>query len=473
MKAYEQQIFERAKSRATAPPDLTSGAFRAILARLAYMITTSRRGVTFPIDDFIIRFLPGFSSEGEALLLNYEGRINSVLEVAIQERLLRVDKEASGDVTAHPLQPLNGLASFYHHRLQEYYTAVYLQEFKPVLDWGNHLDDIWWQEVLVMLFGVTSQPDEYMSRLLQSIPKGPITCSAIGSKLRDLFSKMQLLKSILKEDKAQASRLKEAEESFFYTLEALFSLDRSSFYGLKEMVDGAMLDRVLLLKQLIRIFEERGLLLPSVEPSYDDLSAMSQLQPEPDANDLCDSIRRWLENHNARLLDRLELLVECYRNCSSRLSQAETSKVNIEHLASILKTFVELGNMWEAVRSIHIASKIPGIGSYAVIETVLLNKDAWCRREALAAMAKYPIAKSAQNRNIGFLIFIQFIKGESLFSLGQFVRSIADSRALAWLAPGALLLSFISIALIADPIVYRSYIGLAVLILVCGKVSGE
>jgi hypothetical protein len=412
---YETQVFERAKSRATFSPQISLDTFRSVLSRLAYLITISRRGVTIPIDDFISKFAPVPAVNSESRLLRFKNEISEVLHIAMSERLLRVDKERS--VEQLPANHTREIVSFYHHRLQEYYTAVYLEDFKPAFEWENRFDDIWWQEILIMLFGIAKQPALHMELLLQSIPDRAILCPELGPLLYD----------VIKSNSASARR-------------SLLDLDNLDYYGLKEVFDHPdnSLDLLPELKNL-------GIL----HPSDSDFFHLRQLSPEPDRNEYADWVRQWLENLNSTLLERLDLGVECYRNALSKMSQKTA-----DLFVMLLSAFVKDGNMGEAVRAIQISSRLPGIDIYAIVEKALLQKDAWCRSEAISAIAKYPIEANTFRKHTGFIIFLQFMKGELLFSLPQFLRSLIELPRLAYFLPGILLLTIISALLIVSPAIF-------------------
>jgi len=82
-------------------------------------------------------------------------KIEAILKVAVDSRLIFRDKQ-------------NRLR-FQHHRFQEYFAAYYIKVFKPALNWEQLYDNIWWQEVLVLLFGISDAPNELMGHLLESI----------------------------------------------------------------------------------------------------------------------------------------------------------------------------------------------------------------------------------------------------------------------------------------------------------------
>ena len=81
-------------------------------------------------------------------------QIQKIVNVAISSRLIFRDKQ-------------NRLR-FQHHRFQEYFTAFYIKEFKPELNWEQLYDNIWWQEVLVLLFGISDDPNGLMRNLFLS-----------------------------------------------------------------------------------------------------------------------------------------------------------------------------------------------------------------------------------------------------------------------------------------------------------------
>jgi len=425
MKIYEDQVFARAQSRAIFPPALDLVAFRAILARLAYMITTSGRGVTILINAFTTEFMTSLKTEGEGKLDLFRNRIEDVLHVAINERLLRIEKKCVDNVYSEIL-------SFYHHRLQEYYTAAYLEEFKPQFIWESRFDDIWWQEILIMLFGITERPNDYMEILLRNIPAELIVCSNLGPALSDIVANV-----------GEYNKENELEEA----IKKFLSLDSSGFYGFKKITKGAI-DAETFSKRLAKI----GVLESDSDLWKFNSSDLKTLSPEPDDNKYTDCVRQWLENRNAIILDWIELGVECYRNALHKISQ-----ITVDRFATLLAVFSRNGNMGEAVRAIQISTRLSGTDWFPIVEPALIHKDAWCRREAMAAIAKHSTETDAYRGDTGFIVFLQFAKGELLLSLPQFFRALLELPRLAWFLPGTLLLGAISVMLLLSPgfIIYK------------------
>jgi hypothetical protein len=426
---YEDQVYKRAALRATMSDALDQQKLRLVLSRLAYMITISGRGVTFPIHEFKKRFLPMKPTEGEEQLKALIPIVDKVLDVAISERLLRIDHETSIHEKNDAYTADNyEVVSFHHHRLQEYYTAIYLNEAQPSIDWKNQFDDIWWQEILIMLFGISKNPNIYMNKLLQNIPRTPIVCQTLGQKLSDLFT----------------SATDPDSTSVVNAMKELISLDPYQFYGITEPGRKyPSAPHVLLHLRNIGI-------LPSDKPypSEDDILHITHLQPEPDNNEFADHIRLWIETRNTILLDRIELGAECYRNALGKIDKEVASIFE-----RILLNFSKCGNTWETVRAIQISGRIPGIDLYSIVEPPLISKGAWCRREAMAVVATYPSRPSVSKVPIGFILFLQFIKGELLTSIPKLFQIIIESPRLLWYVPGIIFLSSLSIVFVISPFI--------------------
>ncbi len=431
MKVYEEKVFKRAGGRTTFPADLEPEALRAVLARLAYIITTSRRGVTIPSADFVAQFLPVAPSEGECRLKAYENKVEKVLEVAVKERLLHAEPA--------PLQSGAGgsasgiVLSFHHHRLQEYYTAVYLEEFGAWPDWEGCIDDIWWRETLVMLFGITSSPAERMEALLRYVPARPLLCPDFGAALGHLLARLPTAPHVSYSKRKRWSSSTEIGE-------ALLEMDSSGFYGLHEVAKASENEAAFL-----NALSEAGVLTNELNPTSEEIESLLELSPEPDGRPLCESARKWLEGHNAVVLDRLELSVECYRNALSKMEGEEVARLASGNFAATLAAFSKDGNILEAVRAIQIAARLPGIDLYSVVEPALMSKDSWCRGEAVAAMAKYPLADDAHRRHTGFIIFLRFLKGDLFYPEPvPFLRSRSEISLPSRLVIAFILLCFVS-----------------------------
>ncbi len=308
---------------------------------------------------------------------------------------------------------------------------MYLEEFGSEFDWEDNLDDIWWQEILVMLFGITKRPDERMRALLDRLPQQPVLCPQLGPALA---------KALFEAPYSSCSNTSDVLERFD-------ALDPSSFYGLKGVVEESGGDGNVLLTKLAGC----GLLDPKKEPSRALSSELEELSPEPDANPDRERVRRWLEDQNVILLDRLELGCECYRNALTRIEQGPAGEATRNRLVATLSSFSRDGNMWETVRAIQTAARLPGIDLAAVVDPVL-KKDAWCRREAMSAVAKYPFDAAGGRGLVGFILFVLFMQGGLFTSLPQFARAVWERPRLGWYVPGVLLLTTLSLAVVLSPL---------------------
>jgi hypothetical protein len=444
MCAYEGQVFERARARATFPRGLAPETLRAVMARLAYLITSSGRGVTFSAGDFMREFVPSEPSAGAARLAACASAVEEALDVLVRERLLHSESGAGG--AAEPVGPA-AVLSFHHHRLQEYYTAVYMEEFGAPLDWEGGLDNIWWQETLVMLFGITESPAERMGTLLGHVPARPLLCAEAGGAIGQL---MYDLPSVGYVDFEKRERWR----SLPPPLERLLAADPENVYGLKEVItaEGGPAG-------LAAALRERHVLPAGPDPTAKDVESLLELSPEPDENAFGEGVRRWLEGVNAVVLDRLELGVECYRNALGKLRDSETAEEARGRFVAALADFSKGGNMWETVRAIQIAARLPSIDLYSFVEPALFGKDAWCRNEAVAVVAKHPLSGNVSRFNVGFILFLQFMKGD-LWNPLPFFRSAAESPRLRLKIPGVIILCVVSWLVLLSP--FLTYFALRV-----------
>jgi len=120
-----------------------------LLAHVSFAMTAHFKSIVVDYDA-LMNYLNASNQAG----FNRQ-KIEAILKVAIGSRLIFRDKQ-------------NRLR-FQHHRFQEYFAAYYIKVFKPALNWEQLYDNIWWQEVLVLLFGISNEPNELMRRLLESI----------------------------------------------------------------------------------------------------------------------------------------------------------------------------------------------------------------------------------------------------------------------------------------------------------------
>ncbi len=397
---FENAVYLKASKYDQDPIRVGQRTMHLILARLGYLIATSQRGVTLPLDRFRREF-----EDGSRELANCFPHIDEVIHSAAAERLLVKDD--------HVDTGAGTVLSFYHHRLQEYYAAVYLDVFQPDMDWTQRYDDIWWQEILIMLFGITTTPERHINDLLATIPD-PLTVPALAYHIWRLVSNRS-------DDAANA----------------VSELDPSGFYGLRidgEWEQGA--DKV-----IRAIF---GKAANEVRWQYNSKTAVLA-KASSDPNE--EKVRQFLENRNAVLLDRAELAAECLENAAVETAEP-TSR-----LATILSTFILKGNAWEAVRAIRTGSRLHGIDLYRLIEPALLKGNTWCRQEALEAVANSPVELSPVQQ-VSIVLFLQFLKGDLLFSTASFAKQVWERRVLAWLTPGFLWLAALSLAAALSPILF-------------------
>jgi predicted NACHT family NTPase len=124
----------------------------SLLAHVGFAMTAHFKSIVVDYDA-LVTYLTASSQAAQAGF-NHQ-KIEAVLKVAIGSRLIFLDKQ-------------NRLR-FQHHRFQEYFAAYYIKAFKPELNWEQLYDNIWWQEVLVLLFGISDDPNELMWDLFDYI----------------------------------------------------------------------------------------------------------------------------------------------------------------------------------------------------------------------------------------------------------------------------------------------------------------
>ena len=128
---------------------LSNETVETLLAHVGFAMTAHFKSIVVDYDALVAYIAA--SSQAVQAGFNRQ-KIESVLKVAIGSRLIFRDKQ-------------NRLR-FQHHRFHEYFAAYYIMAFKPALNWEQLYDNIWWQEVLVLLFGISDDPNGLMRRLL-------------------------------------------------------------------------------------------------------------------------------------------------------------------------------------------------------------------------------------------------------------------------------------------------------------------
>lgn len=398
VEVFEQAVYLKASKYDTEGLAFDQRTMHLTLARLGYLIEVSHRGVTLPL-----RVLRAEFGDGSAELARCYPHLDEVIRAAAAERLLVRDDhiDPGGDT----------ILSFYHHRLQEYYAAVYLDEFDTPLDWTSKYDDIWWQEILIMLFGITESPERYMRDLLATVPE-PVTMGKLAP----------VMASAVKNGASAAADLTK--------------LDGSGFYGLR--IDGPAEEAIANL--VVRVFGKQR---SAIEYGDTPEARSAKASGKPDE----ECVRRYLESRNAVLLDRVELAAECLQNVAAKLP-GEAQRVQ-----AVLSAFIKDGNTWEIVRAIGIGAKLQGIDLYELIEPALIGGNTWCRQEALEAVANAPV-ESSPVRQVGIVLFLQFLKGDLWFSVAGFTRQVWERRVLFWLLPGFLALLALSAAAALSPFAF-------------------
>jgi hypothetical protein len=416
---HEKTVFESAERQGGLPRarmdcgdrEARRVVFRAVLARLAYLIISGRRGVTIPTEDVLRDFRPAHCSPAEESLAGYSGDlIRAVLDVAERERVISriTDSPVEG---AEPAEILR----FHHHRLQEYYAATYLHEFRPEVDWRQHWDDIWWQETLVMLAGIAEESADAqapLGDLLASLPEKVVMCESLGPALAKIIDPP----STGTDDAAPIETLRE--------------LDPSDHYGLRSLAETLETSETPLRESLVPVG-----LLRSEAAAVEAAAHLRELKPEADDDQDAEQVRRWLEDRNAVVLDRIELTVECGRNAG------QSNRTVAERVAPLLSTFSRQGNTVEAVRAVRASTRLGEDRAVEIAEWSLLHRSAWCRRESLDAITSQPLGRGGSWRWVTAVVFIQFLKGELVTGLPQLWRSVRQRYHPGVLAYGGVLIA--------------------------------
>jgi hypothetical protein len=117
------------------------------LSSLAYVMSESKGlGTAIPRNEAI------------RLLTTHHANVNNrtILDVALEAKLL--------------IESGNSLLQFAHHRLQEYFAALYATHNIP---WSSELvpkfcDDLWWREILIMMMGMGEGEGEKINTIVQT-----------------------------------------------------------------------------------------------------------------------------------------------------------------------------------------------------------------------------------------------------------------------------------------------------------------
>jgi len=147
---FSQFLLDEYKKGAAADLSYDNETVETLLAHVGFAMTAHFKSIVVDYNE-LVAVIAASSQVGFS-----RDKIETILKVAIGSRLIFRDKQ-------------NRLR-FQHHRFQEYFAAYYIKVFKPALNWEQLYDNIWWQEVLVLLFGISNKPNELMRRLLNSVP---------------------------------------------------------------------------------------------------------------------------------------------------------------------------------------------------------------------------------------------------------------------------------------------------------------
>ena len=374
---------------------------RLALARLAFLITSGSRGVTFPEGELSVRFAEDFAA-GQIT----PERLQAALAQAVERNVLIAEPGHGGA----------RVLCFSHHRLQEYYTAQYLYRFQPPVDWTRAFEDIWWRETIIMLCGIVPDSGAVMDPVLARVPERPLVFPALAEVT------VQILEALPK------SRPLPEE-----TWQRLRDLDPTGAYGLPH--PSAAEDSLPRLREwLASIFgPEVRLARPA--------AALKSEGAEPNANPDAEALRNWLEPRQQAVLDAAELAVDCVRN-----SRASPS-LDLLGVSRALAALVADGNDGERVRATEILARIPDFdGLYEALQPALTGPSAWARREAMFALMESHVGFRARQQDLPFLLFLQFLKGETLPALPKYMRACRANPRLLRIAPVLSILALWSVA---------------------------
>jgi hypothetical protein len=396
-RADVMQAFEELLLRGAEP--ILTGDAKLVLARLAFLITAESRGVTLMEDELMARFAEAF----DAGQIPRE-RLEAAMQAAVERNVLIAEPgTASGRVLC-----------FSHHRLQEYYAAQYLHRFGPALDWRRAFDNIWWRETIIMLCGIAPDTGEVIAPVLERVPEQPLLFPALAGAVSAAIDALRGHGPVA--EAAQRAR----------------ELDPTGAYGLPAFPEGEDV-RGPLRTWLASVF--------GAETRLPDPASLRRETAEPNADADADALRRWLEPRQQYVLDAAELAVDCLRN-----SRAGAG-VDLAGVARAIAAVAADGNDGEKVRAIEILARIPDYPElYEALRPALTGASAWPRRDAMFALMESHVGFRAKQEDLPFLLYLQFLKGETLQVLPKYARACRASPRLLRLAPQIAVLALWSAA---------------------------
>lgn len=124
-----------------------------VLARVAYIITSVAQGTTISEQNLVLEFRKS-NTINASKLKKLESHLQSCINMAVQGGLL--------------IKLQDNRYRFEHHRFQEYLTACYMDRFSTDFCIEDYVDNLWWQEVLIMLVGITDKPEIVVDCIITS-----------------------------------------------------------------------------------------------------------------------------------------------------------------------------------------------------------------------------------------------------------------------------------------------------------------
>lgn len=182
-----------------------------VLSSLAYVMSESKGlGTAIP------------RNEASRLVTTYHNDVNAptVLDIALEAKLL--------------IESGNNLLQFAHHRLQEYFAALYATRN---ISWSSKLvskfcDDLWWREILIMMMGMGEGEGEKINTIVQT------TLDECRQRFHEILNSLEPIISAVHSEGYSltfAEDLRQKESYLFYYL-AVFD----PYADNKELVENLM-----------------------------------------------------------------------------------------------------------------------------------------------------------------------------------------------------------------------------------------
>lgn len=192
LRFYNEQNYRRKNSEIPEGepsfPDMSSTFYQ--WARFAYMITERNLGPTIPVR-----------------LLQERYDAEKIHEMILTGKKCGVLTESRDKYEEH-------LVRFEHHRFQEFFTALYIHENKPAIDWLSKLDAPRWQETMLNLV-LLGEADSVVHTFVTTIEDQTEICQAEIAEIeccREEYKRLKEEEEKKKEEKSEDESKPDQEE---------------------------------------------------------------------------------------------------------------------------------------------------------------------------------------------------------------------------------------------------------------------